>query len=166
MEPGRKFILSFKTASADQTKKLGRILGEKLASGMVIALIGDLGTGKTVFAKGVTAGLGLRNEKEVTSPSFVVINEYQGRMPVWHVDLYRLKNSGEVEDLGWEELMSPPGVTMVEWAEKALALFPEDRIEVHLEWVNEMERKLLFIGRGEKARELVEGLGENWKEEG
>jgi len=136
-----------------------------LSESTVIALMGDLGTGKTVFVKGVARGLGVADERDVTSPTFVLVNEYLGRVPVFHVDLYRVEKSAEVEDLGWEELISAPGVTLVEWAEKVSGLLPGERIEVHLEWVGVVERKLAFIGKGQAVRGLVQGLGEKWMKE-
>lgn len=151
------------TKSPEQTMHLGRICGELLTQGSVIALMGDLGTGKTVFVKGVAKGVGVADEGEITSPSFVLVNEYQGRFPVYHVDLYRLQNAEEVDDLGWEELICPPGVTLIEWAEKVLQLLPEERTEVHLEWVNAVERKLMFVGKGKVAHGLVQTLDEKWK---
>jgi tRNA threonylcarbamoyladenosine biosynthesis protein TsaE len=154
-----------KTKSPEQTMHLGRICGEMLPPGSVIALIGDLGSGKTVFVKGVAQGVGVIDEKEITSPSFVLVNEYQGRLPIYHVDLYRLHHRREVEDLGWEELISSSGVTLIEWAEKVLPLLPKERMEVHFEWVNAVERKLMLVGRGELAQGWVRSLGEKWMEE-
>jgi len=145
--------------------RLGRIGGELLRPGSVVALMGDLGTGKTVFAKGVAQGLGVADDQEITSPSFVLVNEYSGRFPVYHVDLYRLHHTREVEDLGWEELISSPGVTLIEWAEKVLPLLPPERMEVHFEWVNAWERNLTLVGRGEAARGWVRSLAEKWMEE-
>ncbi len=153
------------TRSPEQTMRLGRIGGELLPPGSVVALMGDLGTGKTIFVKGVARGLGVMDEREITSPSFVLVNEYSGRLPIRHVDLYRLHHAREVEDLGWEELISPPGVTLIEWAEKVLALLPPHRMEVHFAWVNARERELTLVGRGEAAQEWVRSLGEKWMEE-
>jgi len=144
---------------------LGRIGGELLRPGSVVALMGDLGTGKTVFVKGVAQGLGVADDQEITSPSFVLVNEYSGRLPLYHVDLYRLHHAWEVEDLGWEELISPPGVALIEWAEKVLPLLPPERMEVHFEWVNARDRKLTLGGRGEAGRGWVRSLGEKWTEE-
>jgi len=155
-------IWEVQTKGPDQTQKLGRIFGEMLAQGSVVALMGDLGSGKTVLAKGIAQGLGMEDEREVTSPSFVLVNEYQGRVPVYHVDLYRLQRASEVEDLGWEELIFGPGVTIVEWAEKVPSLLPEERIEVHLHWVSPEERKLVFVGKGRAAKNLVNSLGHRW----
>lgn len=162
---GRERTWEVRTKSPEQTMHLGQICGQWLTQGTVIALMGDLGTGKTVFAKGVAKGVGVADEREVTSPSFVLVNEYQGRFPVYHVDLYRLHQARELEDLGWEELISTPGVTMIEWAEKALKFLPLERMEVHFEWMSAVERKLIFIGKGHKAQGLVQTLGEKWIKE-
>lgn len=161
-EPG---TWRLQTKSPEQTMHLGRIGGELLRPGSVVALMGDLGTGKTVFVKGVAKGLGVSDEREITSPSFVLVNEYSGRWPIYHVDLYRLHHAREVEDLGWEELISPPGVTLIEWAQKVLALLPPERMDVHFEWVNAQERKLTLVGRGEAARGWVRALVGKWMKE-
>jgi tRNA threonylcarbamoyladenosine biosynthesis protein TsaE len=158
-------IWKVRTKSPEQTMHLGQICGELLTQGTVIALMGDLGTGKTVFVKGVAKGVGVADEREVTSPSFVLVNEYQGRFPVCHIDLYRLHREREIEDLGWEELISTPGVTLIEWAEKVLRVLPEERTDVHFEWVSAVERTLIFIGKGERAQDLVQALSENWMKE-
>ena len=153
------------TKNPDQTLRLGRIFGGMLPQASMVALIGDLGSGKTVLAKGIARGLGVEDEREVSSPSFVLVNEYRGRIPVHHVDLYRLCDSAEAEEIGWEEFTVGPGVTLVEWAEKMPDLLPEDRIEVHLHWVGSEERKLIFIGKGRAARGLVNHLRRKWLEE-
>jgi len=153
------------TKDPDQTLSLGRVLGGMLPPASVVALIGELGSGKTLLAKGIAKGLGVEDEREVSSPSFVLVNEYRGRFPVYPVDLYRLHHSGEVEDIGWEEFTSGPGVTLVEWAEKVPNLLPEEIIEVHLQWVSAGERRLLFVGKGEAAKDLVNHLRKKWMEE-
>ena len=153
------------TKNPDQTLSLGRLLGGMLPPASMVALIGDLGSGKTLLAKGIAKGLGVEDEREVSSPSFVLVNEYRGRLPVYHVDLYRLQDSIEVEDIGWEEFISGPGVTLVEWAEKVPSLLPAERIEVHLHWLNPEERSLVFIGKGRAAKALVNRLGKKWMKE-
>ena len=160
-----KIVWRVKTRSPEQTLHLGRICGECLAPGSLIALMGDLGTGKTVFVKGVALGVGVGTREEITSPTFVLVNEYQGRLPVYHIDLYRLRHMHEVEDLGWEELIFSSGVTLIEWAEKIMPLLPEERMDVHFEWVNAVERKLMLVGRGEAAQEWVRSLREKWNKE-
>jgi len=153
------------TKNPDQTLHLGQVFGRMLPQASMVALIGDLGSGKTLLARGIAKGLGVEDEREVSSPTFVLINEYRGRIPVHHVDLYRLRDSVETEDIGWEEFISGPGVTLVEWAEKVPDLLPEDRIEVHLYWVGAGERKLVFVGKDQTARDLVNHLREKWLEE-
>jgi len=153
------------TKNPDQTLRLGHVFGKMLPQASMVALIGDLGAGKTLLAKGIAKGLGVEDEREVSSPTFVLVNEYQGRIPIHHVDLYRLQDSVEVEDIGWEEFISGPGVTLVEWAEKVPDLLPKDRIEVYLHWVGAAERKLVFVGKGQAARDLVGHLRKKWLEE-
>ena len=153
------------TKDPDQTLRLGFVFGEILPEASTVALIGDLGAGKTLLARGIARGLGVEDEREVSSPTFVLVNEYRGRIPVHHVDLYRLRDSFEVEDIGWEEFISGPGVTLVEWAEKVPDLLPEDRIEVYLHWVGPADRKLVFVGKGRKAKGLVNHLRKKWLEE-
>ncbi|HEX7371620.1 MAG TPA: tRNA (adenosine(37)-N6)-threonylcarbamoyltransferase complex ATPase subunit type 1 TsaE [Thermodesulfobacteriota bacterium] len=157
--------MELKTEGPEQTMRLGRVLGATLSAGAVVALTGDLGAGKTVLAKGIAQGLGVKDEREVTSPSFVLIHEYEGRVPVYHVDLYRLQHAEEVEDLGWDELFSGRGVTLLEWAEKATRLLPAERIEVNIQWISPTERKIVFAGKGDGARKGVDLLGEKWEKE-
>ncbi|MGD0626479.1 MAG: tRNA (adenosine(37)-N6)-threonylcarbamoyltransferase complex ATPase subunit type 1 TsaE [Thermodesulfobacteriota bacterium] len=158
-------IWEVRTEGPDQTLCLGRVFGGMLAEGSMVALMGNLGSGKTVLAKGIAQGLGVEDEREITSPSFVLVNEYQGRLPVHHVDLFRLQDPGQVEDLGWAEFIFGPGVTLVEWAEKVPSLLPDERVEVHLQWLNPGERRLVFIGKGRAAKELVNRLGKKWMKE-
>jgi len=161
----RTVPLEIITESPVQTLDLGRILGELLTEGSFVALMGGLGSGKTVLAKGIAQGFGVADEREVTSPSFVLVNEYRGRGPVYHVDLYRVESPGEVEGIGWDEFISGPGVTLVEWADKAESYLPEERMEVHLEWAGEGKRRLLFCGIGPIGQRVIEELRRRWKKE-
>jgi tRNA threonylcarbamoyladenosine biosynthesis protein TsaE len=130
----------FKTRSADETFELGRRIGEQLNDRAVILLKGDLGAGKTVFAKGVAAGLGI-DAADVTSPSFTLINVHDGRLRLYHIDLYRLESSSRV-DLGLEEILEDErGVVMFEWAER-LKFAPESSIEVEISYLSDSERKI------------------------
>ena len=144
-------ILELKTQGADKTLKLGQVLGRMLKEGTVIALMGDLGVGKTVLAKGIAKGLGIQDEGEVTSPSFVLVNEYFGRIPIYHIDLYRLEDPEETEGLGWEEFLCGPGVVVVEWAEKISSKLPDERMDIQIQWVGEEERKMTFCGKGKRV---------------
>ncbi|MDZ7337857.1 MAG: tRNA (adenosine(37)-N6)-threonylcarbamoyltransferase complex ATPase subunit type 1 TsaE [candidate division KSB1 bacterium] len=114
--------------SEEETVALGAELGALLGAGDVVALFGELGAGKTKFIQGVCEGLGVK--RFVCSPSFVLINEYRGRLPVYHFDFYRIRDQEELAELGLEEYFYGEGVCLVEWAERALHLLPEERVEV------------------------------------
>ncbi|MFA6107684.1 MAG: tRNA (adenosine(37)-N6)-threonylcarbamoyltransferase complex ATPase subunit type 1 TsaE [Candidatus Latescibacterota bacterium] len=133
------------TRSPAETRALGRELATRLAPGEVVALIGDLGSGKTCLAQGICEGLGVPDP--VTSPTFILINEYQGRrgtrvLPVYHLDLYRLAGPGELEDLGIEEYYYGEGICLVEWADRAAAQLPARHWEIRLEQVGTEERRI------------------------
>ena len=132
----------FNTKCADDTFALGRQIGEQLERRAVLLLKGDLGAGKTVFAKGVAAGLGV-DDAEVTSPSFTLINIHDGRLRMYHIDLYRLESSSRI-DLGLEEILEDEkGVVVIEWAER-LASVPERAVEVEISYVSDSERRIVI----------------------
>ncbi len=138
-------MIEKKTNSSEETKEFGRSLAKQLTPGSVVGLVGPLGSGKTVLVQGICSGLGV--QRAVTSPSFVIINEYPGRLkecPIWvyHFDLYRLENVEEFIKLGYEEYFYGRGITLIEWAEKVKAFLPEKRWEVHLEILSENEREI------------------------
>jgi len=108
----------FHTFSADETKRLGKRLGKRLLAGDIVLLFGDLGSGKTTLTQGIAAGLGVSQDEYVRSPTFTLINQYQGRMPVYHIDLFRIESSAEMANLGLEETLHGEGAVIVEWAEK------------------------------------------------
>ena len=126
--------------SPGDTERLGEALGRSLQSGDVVALTGALGAGKTCFVQGVVRGLGVGTG--ATSPTFVLINEYRGRLPVHHVDAYRTESLGELQDLGLPELFDGDGVTLVEWADKLRPLLPARAIEVHVAGVGDETRQI------------------------
>ena len=144
------------TASADETRELGRRVGALVREGDLIALVGDLGSGKTVFAQGLAAGLG--SGDVVSSPTFVIVNEYAGRLPIQHVDLYRLGDPAAVESLGYRELFWSDGVTVVEWAERAGDLLPEDRLEIAFSFLEETGRELQLTATGPRSAALLSAL--------
>lgn len=147
--------------SPEYTKSIGEEIGREVHKGSVIALCGNLGTGKTVFAKGIAAGLGV--EAIVTSPTFVIINEYEGRHPFYHMDIYRLTAPAEMIGLGYEEYFYSDGVTAVEWAQKIDGLLPEEYLRVEFEFMGESDREIIFIPFGQKYVQLVERL-RKWSE--
>ncbi|MFA5146163.1 MAG: tRNA (adenosine(37)-N6)-threonylcarbamoyltransferase complex ATPase subunit type 1 TsaE [Candidatus Omnitrophota bacterium] len=130
--------------SREDTIRMGRELAGELKRGDVVALIGDLGAGKTVFTKGIAKGLGVKDVRYVNSPSFVIIKEYRGkRMPLYHFDLYRLDKPGILDPMNYDEYFYGEGVTVVEWADRIRALLPKRYIEVKLSVAGENERKIV-----------------------
>jgi tRNA threonylcarbamoyladenosine biosynthesis protein TsaE len=122
--------LILRSASPEETVAIARALGEALAPGDIVALIGELGAGKTLFCKGIGVSLGIPPEK-VTSPSFCIVTEHEGRIPLTHVDVYRLSSLREAEEIGLSETFDGrEGVCVVEWAEKVTELLPRDCIRV------------------------------------
>jgi tRNA threonylcarbamoyladenosine biosynthesis protein TsaE len=128
------------TMSPEATAAAGERLGATLGAGDVVGLTGDLGAGKTCFVQGLTRGLGVPTR--ATSPTFVLVNEYRGRIPVHHVDAYRTARATELIDLGLLELFDGDGVTVVEWAERAASLLPERTIHVHIDGVGDEPRTI------------------------
>jgi tRNA threonylcarbamoyladenosine biosynthesis protein TsaE len=145
---GRKALLTFRkdgsllSSSVQATYGLGKAVGKRFSRG-IIALFGDLGSGKTVFAKGLAEGLGVKNvHHEVISPSFMIIREHPGRVPFYHVDLYRIGSEDELYQLNLEGYLYRDGVTLIEWADRALSLLPTERLEVYFEVLGPKERKI------------------------
>ena len=113
--------LSFETHSPKDTLEFGEKIGQHLRTGDKVFLFGDLGAGKTTLTQGIARGLGVSSKEYVRSPSFTLVNEYRGNIPIYHVDLYRIDSLGELENLGLEEILTGPGISVVEWAEKLFA---------------------------------------------
>jgi len=128
--------------SVEETIGIGAKLAGKLKAGDVVALIGDLGSGKTVLTKGIAKGLGVRNVRYVNSPTFVIIKEYRGKLPLYHFDLYRLSKSSCLDAENFEEYFYGDGVAVVEWADKIRRLLPKKHIEVRLSVAGEGTRKI------------------------
>ncbi len=129
-------------------------MGSILPAGSLIALVGELGAGKTCMAQGIIKGLGVV-DAYISSPSYTLINEYQGRYPIYHFDLYRLDNSQQVEELGYEEYFFGQGVTIIEWADKVRELLPRHYLELKLEKLAKDVVQVGFFPRGDEYQELV-----------
>lgn len=149
-------MLSLITESPEETQQLGTKLGELAQLGDVFLLVGRLGTGKTCLTQGIAWGLGI--EGYATSPSFVVINQYQGRLPFYHIDLYRLDRIEEVIELGLEDYLYGRGVCVVEWAEKALEVLPEEHLLVEISFLSDTGRNFVLKPVGERYVELLSQL--------
>jgi tRNA threonylcarbamoyladenosine biosynthesis protein TsaE len=150
--------LTVKSGSEEKTIDYGRILGGLLDRGDVVALIGELGAGKTYLTKGLALGLGARDTKGITSPTFTIINEYSGRLPIFHLDFFRLNEYYEVEELGYEEYFYGPGVSIIEWAEKFPKILPEEHLEIKINILGETERELELKVWGGHYRRIIEKM--------
>jgi tRNA threonylcarbamoyladenosine biosynthesis protein TsaE len=145
---GRKpEVKEFVTQSEEETFRLAHELAERFEGDEVVLLFGELGAGKTVFAKGIASGLGFEDHHHVCSPSFTLVNIYQAKFPIYHIDLYRLGTGAEIQDLGWEDYLGQ-GVVLVEWAEKLTFLL--DAIHVRFEVIGENRRKITIAVQGLK----------------
>ena len=139
--------------SAAQTKALGQRWAAALAPGDVLALCGDLGSGKTTFVQGVARGLKVR--EAVTSPTFVLVREYPGRLPIYHLDLFRLNRLDDLETIGYDEYLAGQGVTLIEWAQKMPQALPRDYVELTFTVSGPTTRTIAAIPHGPRAEQLV-----------
>jgi tRNA threonylcarbamoyladenosine biosynthesis protein TsaE len=152
--------LTLETRDAEETRTLGARLGLRLAAGDVLCLRGDLGAGKTVLAQGAAAGLGVT--EPVSSPTFNLLQEYAGRLPVYHLDAYRVASLDELIDLGFPELWHAGGAILIEWPERIAPALPGDRLEARIELSPDDEgglsRRITLSAHGEHARRILDAL--------
>jgi tRNA threonylcarbamoyladenosine biosynthesis protein TsaE len=144
--------------SPRQTKNWGANLGKLLQGGEIVGLIGELGSGKTCFVRGVAEGLDVGREAWIRSPTFTLINEYQGRLPVYHIDLYRVASRGEIEALNLREYFYSDGVSLIEWFEHLSAGEVDEYLEIKLDYAGGDKRRLTFTPYGKRYEQLVIGL--------
>jgi len=138
--------MEYFTNSSEETIAVGKKIGAKLKLGDVVGFYGELGSGKTTMIKGVAMGLGVKEQSLVKSPSFVMILEYKGRCPIYHIDLYRIKNKEEFVGIGLDDYLYSDGVCLIEWAEKAEKELPANIIKIELEVTNPDQRKIKISG--------------------
>ena len=134
------------TVNENETIHEGMKLGQKLSPGNVVALYGDLGAGKTAFTRGIAAGLGIK--ANVSSPTFTIVNEYPGDVPLFHFDMYRLEDENELFDIGWDDYLDRAGVCVVEWSEKIPNAFSGDTIIIRIEKIGDDKRKIMIDNTG------------------
>jgi tRNA threonylcarbamoyladenosine biosynthesis protein TsaE len=147
------------TGSDPETRRWGIKLGHLLAGGEIIGLIGELGAGKTCFVRGVAEGLEVNKNAWIRSPSFTLINEYEGRLPIYHIDLYRMGSREETEGLNLREYLYSDGVSLVEWFEHLPAEEIDEYLELRMTHAGGNRRKLNFIAHGERYERIIERLG-------
>ena len=144
--------------SREQTVEIGRRIGTFLGGGDIVALIGELGSGKTSLTQGIARGLDVAENVPVVSPTFTLVNEYPGRLPLVHLDVYRLSGPADLEDMGYEEYFYGGGAVVIEWAEKILDLLPETAIIIRMAYIDENARELIIEGPPESLEKLENHL--------
>jgi len=149
----------FLSNSPAATSSLGKRVGERLKAGSIVALMGELGCGKTLFTRGICAGLDVPL-RQVNSPTFILVNEYTGKFPVFHIDLYRLGDIAEGFEIGILDYLSraESGVIVVEWAEKILPLFPDSYLQVQFQVLSARKREIIMSAFGENFKDLLREL--------
>lgn len=139
------------TKSEEETIKLGEEIAKRLKAGDFVALSGGLGAGKTTLVKGIAKGLGVKDYRHVNSPSFVLVREYKGKVPLYHFDVYRLNNLKDIEDIGYEDYLGRRGVVVVEWAGKMGRILPKGYLGVNLK-IKDPETRIINISEKLKAQ--------------
>lgn len=152
--------MEIKLEDLRETEEFGIKLGRLLKSGDILCLNGDLGAGKTTMTKSI--GLGLGVEEYITSPTFALINQYRGRIPVYHFDVYRLEHVEELYDLGFDEYFYGDGVCIIEWGDRIEKMLPKDRIIIDIKKGNNLDERILYIdGFGKRYEEVIKELKQN-----
>lgn len=153
-------FLQLISKSPEDSVAIGRIIGEQASPGDILAFVGELGSGKTCMTQGIARGLQVPEGYQITSPTFTLINEYPGRIKLYHLDIYRLAGTADLAGMGYEEYFYGDGVVVVEWAEKILEILPAERIEIHLRYVDETSREIIIKGDAAKTGKIRNALKE------
>lgn len=146
------------TKSEAETIDFGKRVGGALGKGDIIALCGELGSGKTVLVKGIAEGLGVKSNKYVNSPSFVILKEHKGRLPLYHFDIYRLNEISEFLTVDYTEYFYGKGISVIEWADKIIEILPKEFLRIDLSVKGENERKINVIPYGGRYKRLLEKI--------
>jgi len=149
---------TYQSGSPEETINLGRSLGRTLEGGETIALVGQLGAGKTQLVKGIAMGNGLDDPRQVTSPTFVLVKEYPGRVRLYHLDFYRLHGDDEVMALGFDEMTSAGSAAVIEWADRAPGVMPQETLWVMMSVIGPSDRSITFRPKGDKAVRALRDL--------
>ncbi|MCA9405709.1 MAG: tRNA (adenosine(37)-N6)-threonylcarbamoyltransferase complex ATPase subunit type 1 TsaE [Candidatus Omnitrophica bacterium] len=149
--------MKLKTHSQQETMAFGEKLARRLKPGDILCLKGDLGTGKTTLVKGLAKGLGLKST-QVNSPTFVLMNIYEGKTDLYHFDLYRLEEVNQITVMGWEEFFYGDGVSVIEWAQRLGGLMPSEYLDIQLKHKGENVRELSITAKGDRYKKILKGL--------
>lgn len=148
----------YRSASPAQTLALGEAVGSLTAAGDVIALIGELGTGKTLFVTGLARGLGIEPATYVSSPTFTIIHRYAGRLPLYHIDLYRIETPGSFASIGLDEYLEGDGVVVIEWADHGWGCLPTEMLTFRFRYAGSETRTIEIVPSGNRYNRLVRAL--------
>lgn len=146
------------TNRVEETLALGARIGERLTPNSVIALIGTLGSGKTHLVKGVARGNQTPRDTAVNSPTFVIVNEYPGVLPLFHIDAYRLSGWAELDALGFDEMCRSNGAVLIEWADRVMDALPPDHLTIEIDIVGESSRRFQFTANGDRSSALIDDI--------
>ena len=141
------------SSSAERTRRIGTKIGESAQPGDVVLLVGELGVGKTCLTQGIAWGLGI--DDYAASPSFVLVREYQGRLPLYHIDFYRLDALEEMADLGLDDYLYGEGICVVEWADKGLALMPGEHLLIEMRYLASTRRSIALSAKGTRYKDML-----------
>jgi tRNA threonylcarbamoyladenosine biosynthesis protein TsaE len=150
--------MKFISNSPRETEELGEQLGSVLSAGILLALRGGLGGGKTCFTRGIVASVAPQSSHMVASPTFAIMNSYLGNTPVYHFDFYRLTGDNDIAELGFDDYFYGDGVCVIEWSERLLELLPDDYITVGFEYTGDNQRHIIMTGNGLKSSDALERL--------
>lgn len=151
--------LNIISTSAARTRKIGIRLGELTEAGDVILLVGELGVGKTCLTQGIARGMGI--DEYIVSPTFVLLREYQGVVPLYHIDFYRLEGIEEVASLGLEDYLYGDGVCVIEWAEKGVEVLPGEHLLIEMKHLELIKRELRLLPKGSRYKEMLSQLSKD-----
>lgn len=158
MRAGTNISLALISGDPSETFRIGKRIGEALKEGAIVALIGELGAGKTSLTQGIARGLGIEESYQITSPTFTLINEYPGRLPLVHLDVYRLSGSVDLLDLGHEEYFFSKRVTVIEWAEKIRDVLPDKTLFITMAYLDQDRRRIDISGGEAQVRPIINAL--------
>jgi tRNA threonylcarbamoyladenosine biosynthesis protein TsaE len=150
--------LTLTSSDPEETFRIGRLIGETLEEGAIVALIGELGAGKTRLTQGIARGLGIEEGYQVTSPTFTLINEYPGRLHLVHLDAYRLSGPQDLLDMGYEEYFFSKSITVIEWADRIRDVLPDTTIVLVMTYLDPERRHIAFSGNETQVMPIINAL--------
>jgi tRNA threonylcarbamoyladenosine biosynthesis protein TsaE len=142
-----------------ETIRFGAQLGALVEKGDIVALTGQLGAGKTTFIKGIAKGVGVKDPQHVNSPSFVILKEHRGRIPLYHFDVYRLDDPQDMDTVGYKDFFYGDGASVIEWADKIRELLPHEYLDIELTVEGKGSRRMSIVARGKRYEDILKRLG-------